>query len=90
MPIHCNFWLLSPTLKELLPEESHILQFQKSFRITPLGKSDCYRLWVFKNPNLPVQEFPENTSLQRRLKAYLLDGGAFLDAEGILIQEPFL
>lgn len=90
VPVHCNSWLLSPTLKELLPAESRILAFQRSFKITPLKNSDCYCLWVFKNPKLPVEQFPEDTSLQRKLKAHLLDGGTFLDAEGVLIQDPFL
>lgn len=89
-PMRCRSWLLSPTLKELLPAESRILDFQRSFSITPLESGDSYRLWVFKDPRLTADKFPENTSLQRRLKAFLLDGGSFMEAEGALIQDPFL
>lgn len=85
----CCSWLLSPTLKALLPAQSRILEFQKSFRITPLGSGDSYRQWVYRDPNLPITDFPENTALQRSLKTYLLNGGVFTEAEGILLQNPF-
>lgn len=90
-PIYCHSWLLSPTLKQLLPEESNILTFQQSFRITPLD-SPCPGVlqWVFKNPALPPEQFPEDTSLQRKLKAFLLEGKVFSDAKGYLIGDPFL
>lgn len=89
VPIACCSWLLSPTLKALLPARSRILDFQKSFRIVPLGSGDSYRLWAFRNPKLQVKDFPENTALQRSLKAYLLSGGSFTEAEGTLLQNPF-
>lgn len=88
-PINCRSWLLSPTLKQLLPEDSRILSFQRSFDIQPLEPGQQYALWVFKDPRLAVEHYPENTSLQRRLKRYLLDGGQFLNAQGQLVSEPF-
>ena len=90
-PVYCHSWLLSPTLSQLLPQDSNILKFQRFFRITPLDTPSTGVLqWVFKNPHLPVEQFPENTSLQRKLKAYLLDGGTFVDGKGYLSGEPFL
>lgn len=89
-PMRCSSWLLSPTLKELLPAQSRILDFQRSFSIIPCGSGESYKLWVFLDPRLTVDQFPENTSLQRRLKAFLLDGGSFVEAEGTLIQNPFV
>lgn len=89
--LFCHSWLLSPTLQELLPPDSNILKFQQSFQTTILpDPADGYLLWVFKNPNLPPEQYPENTSLQRRLKAHLLGGGTVANARGILIDEPFL
>jgi len=88
-PMFCHSWLLSPDLEKLLGPKSHILEFQRSFRITPQpGSGSCLR-WVFKNPDLPLEELPENTSLQRGLKAYLLSGGVFRDGMGALLPEPF-
>lgn len=88
-PVFCCSWLLSPTLKTLLPPESNILKFQRSFAVTPVESGGEYLQWVYKNPNLPLEALPEDTSLQRSLKAYLLSGGTFADGKGFLIQEPF-
>ena len=87
----CHSWLLSPDLASILPPESNILAFQRSFDITPLDKP-CTGViqWVFKNPKLLPEAYPENTSLQRGLKAFLLAGNRFRDAWGILSRDPFL
>ena len=90
-PIYCESWLLSPTLQTLLPAHSRILAFQRSFSITPLVPEENDVLqWVFKNPSLSPEELPEDTSLQRSLKAFLLAGGTFLNGEGFLCDDPFL
>lgn len=88
-PVFCCSWLLSPTLKTLLPPASNILRFQRSFTITPVKSGGGYLQWVYKNPNLSLEDLPEDTSLQRKLKAYLLSGGTFADGKGMLIREPF-
>lgn len=83
--VYCHSWLLSPLLQALLPEGSNILRFQELFEIQPdevPGKDVL--LWVFKNPKLPMAELPENTSLQRKLKQFFLDGGQFLEGKGWL------
>lgn len=86
----CCSWLLSPQLRELLPEQSRILAFQRSFSIVQVAApSQGVVQWVFKNPSLPVEDYPEDTSLQRRLKAYLLAGGIFHDGKGSLAANPF-
>lgn len=89
-PMVCHSWLLSPSLKELLPEESNILRFQRAFEISTLpGENTDYGEWVFKNPKLTPEQYPEDTSLQRNLKRFLLSGGKFLDAGGKLKDDPF-
>ena len=84
-PVYCHSWIISPMLRDYLPETSNILRFQEMFDLdeetTP---GNGVLLWVFKNPKLPVEEFPENTSLQRKLKRFLLDGGQFLEGRGFL------
>lgn len=83
--VYCHSWLMSPMLKDYLPEGSNILRFQEMFDMLPdatPGKGVL--LWVFKNPKLPLEELPENTSLQRKLKAFFLSGGEFLDGKGYL------
>lgn len=88
-PMECESWLLSPTLAELLPPDSRILGFQRAFQIEPLGPDREFRQWVFKNPDLPDEALPEDTTLQRRLKHFLLSGGAFYNARGVLKADPF-
>lgn len=84
-PVYCHSWLLAPLLKDLLPETSNILRFQELFDIQPdSAPGKDVLLWVFKNPKLPKAEYPENTSLQRKLKQFFLDGGEFLEGKGYL------
>ena len=84
-PVYCHSWLLSPQLKEFLPEGSNILRFQELFTIEAdtVPQKDVL-LWVFKNPKLPVEDYPENTSLQKKLKRFFLEGGALLEGKGYL------
>jgi len=89
-PMYCHSWLLSPTLRELLPENSRILGFQRSFCITPLeGDNREYIQWVFKKEAESPEDFPEDTSLQRKIKALILKGGTLTDAKGYLSGDPF-
>lgn len=84
-PMVCHSWLLSPTLAQLLPENSGIRIFQSFFHITPTGEEDrSFMEWCYKREDLTLEELPENTSLQRKLKAHLLAGNPFLDAKGVL------
>lgn len=84
-PVYCHSWLLSPLLKDFLPEHSNILRFQELFAVeTDETPGNDVLLWVFKNPRLPKEEYPENTSLQRKLKAFYLEGGQFLEGKGYL------
>lgn len=86
LPMVCHSWLLSPTLTMLLPETSGIRVFQSFFRITPTGEEDnSYLEWCYKRMDLATKELPEDTSLQRTLKAHLLAGNPFLDAKGVLL-----
>ena len=87
----CHSWLLSPALKDVLPEGSNILNFQKNYVIesAEYEQMDCLE-WVFKNPKMELKDLPENTSLQRNLKKYLLDGKNVGTAFGHLVDEPFL
>lgn len=84
--VFCHSWLLSPLLKDFLPEGSNILRFQQMFEINPQGTpGNEVLLWVFKNPKLPKEDLPENTSLQRKLKRFFLEGGQFLEGWGQLL-----
>lgn len=87
LPMTCDSWLLSPELAKLLPEDSRILGFQKRFRITETNPDamDCLE-WLFRvGKNTPLEQLPEETSLQRSVKQVLLSGGKIGIAYGTLI-----
>ena len=90
-PVGCDpTWLLSPELKEMLPEKSNILAFQKSFRVE-VQEPEMEELlqWVFKDPRLSYEQLPEDTSLQRKIKALLLSGRTFHFGSGLMVEKPF-
>lgn len=82
----CHSWLLSPELGKLLKEGSNILSFQNRFRITQVepDAKDFYG-WLFRvKEDTPVEELPENTTLQRSVKQRLLAGGNIGCARGVM------
>ncbi len=86
----CYSWLMSPALKDLLPDTSRIRQFQDLFEVVSWEKeADDVLEWVFKRKDLPLEKLPEDTSLQRRMKQYLLNGGAVGEAGAVLSPEVF-
>ena len=83
----CHSWLISPKLKELLPETSNILAFQRRFSITHVDTENLDFIgWLFCVPeDTPVQMLPEKTTLQKKTKQLLLAGGNIGEAGGILL-----
>lgn len=72
----CDTWLLSPNLRRLLPETSNIRHFQDCFELLRFDEeSDAFLEWLYMRKDIPYQELPETTSLQRDVKANLLEGG---------------
>lgn len=87
----CDSWLLAPALKKLLPDSSKIIQFQNSFELTSKeDDSSGFLDWIYGRRDIPFENLPEETSLQRKLKPYLLNGGKVEWASGTLIANPFL
>lgn len=71
---HCESWLLSPQLHKLLPEEANILQFQKLFLIYKEIPERQAEERVFGKISNQIEEYPEDTRLQKALKEYLKKG----------------
>ena len=88
--MYCESWLLCPALVELLPPASKILAFQRSFEVYKVDtESDGFMQWVYGRKDIPLEELPESTSLQRAVKARLLAGGKVGWAYGKLVDDPF-
>lgn len=81
----CTSWLLEPRLKDMLSEGSNILSFQNRFQILKEGEpGTSFLKWVFKTGTDDYTTLPEETSLQRKMKEYILSGGVIRDTCGKL------
>lgn len=84
-PYLCHSWLLYPGLREILNKDSNILKFQEEFQLEAVDYAERegeQRIFdVLKDDPL---EYPENTSLQRNTKKYLLTGKRLGSGLGIL------
>lgn len=84
--IFCDSWLLSPTLRVLLKPDSGIRRFAEDFALCDSedkGKG-CWHFLFLAKDDVPASDLPENTSLQRAVKAYLLSGGGIGSGLGLL------
>lgn len=79
----CHSWLLDGQLKEMLGEQSNIINFQNRFEIFDEGEegTECVE-WVFNTKSTDYSALPEMTSLQRNMKKHLLTGGVIRSAYG--------
>ena len=79
--------------KALLPEGSRILKFQEAFELRKTYPEDDAALeWVFyvaegQREGMDISRLPEDTSLQRKMKAMLMEGRKPGAAKGVLIQK---
>ncbi|MBQ6164476.1 MAG: DUF5596 domain-containing protein [Clostridia bacterium] len=86
--LRTHSWLLYPGHREFLPEKSNILRFMDDFEIYESGDSDNFGdAWRVFNQyaELPVTEWPEDTSMRRAFKARLLSGGKTGSGAGFIV-----
>ncbi|MBQ6018714.1 MAG: DUF5596 domain-containing protein [Clostridia bacterium] len=86
--LRTHSWLLYPGHREFLPPTSNILRFMDDFEIYESGDSDEFGdAWRVFNQyaELPVTEWPEDTSLRRAFKARLLSGGKTGSGGGFIV-----
>lgn len=83
--IYCESWILSPALKKLLEEGSNIIEFQKLFLVESVDYDSMAVLdWVFPGHTKVSESLQEDTSLQKKMKQYLMQGGKIGWARGCL------
>lgn len=81
----CHSWLLSPDLKNILSEDSNIIQFQNHFDVKQTDYEERQaEERIFGHVLQSAEAYPEQTSLQKKAKAYLLAGRSFANGFGIL------
>lgn len=77
----CQSWLMFPPNREILNPDSNIISFMNEFKIIDtivFGENeirqDLWRIFGQVDEDVPFENFPERTSLQRAYKKYLADG----------------
>jgi len=87
MTIICNSWLLYPPHYEVYPENSNLRRFADLFDITESHENednpDSWR--VFNTDSKDYENLPEDTSLQRRFKKYLVEGHKMGNGFGVIL-----
>jgi len=96
IPMCCNSWLLYPENEKIFPENSNLLKFMHDFAIVDGGDWDGFavqwRVFGIKEGEIPYEDLPENSSLQRAMKKWIVvnrhhgtgHGIFFFDGEKII------
>ena len=83
-------WLLSPVIGNLITSDSNIYKYRQLFDIGEEDMEDnSYMEWVFNNFNGSLENLPENTSLQKKVKEKVLEGVKIGAAFGYVKEEVF-
>lgn len=87
----CNSWLLYPDNINILPEKSNISDFLLDFEPLEIkwtyDFSDQWRVFGVKNDRKPLDELPQNTSMQRAYVEWFKKGKKSGHAYGIVIYD---
>lgn len=89
----CESWLLSPQVEEVMGKKTNISRFGDMFDRFDIGDTKgmaVFRfVYGFSEPYPSVDELPENTTLQRKMKEYMKAGkrvcayGGFISREDV-------
>ncbi len=85
---HCQCWMLNPDNEKMLPEHSNILGFYRDFdvydQIEREDFNDGERIYGAKWYG-KVKDLPEDSSLQRAYKKWLMDGKKLAVGRGVIL-----
>ncbi len=84
----CGSWLMDPQLVDLLGEKTNIAKFCKRFKPICV-KSAAQGIFSFvflkyHTSNVNIEELPEGTTLERKVKQHYLDGKAIYEMIGYI------
>ena len=78
IPMVCSSWLLFSENDVIFPENSNMLKFKQDFAILNSveweGFAHKWRVFGCRDENTPYEELPENNSLQRSMKKWIVSG----------------
>lgn len=86
--IACVSWLMDPQLRGLLGESSNLVKFQEWYHPYPVKSGDeSIYTFVFRCEKRELDQLPEHTSLQRKMKDFMRAGGKFRLGGGFMLKE---
>ena len=87
LPVVCSSWLLYPPHGELFAEGSNMKKFYRMFDIVgeELGHADYWRIFGQPYDKEKLASAPEESSLQKSFKAFLLQGNSMGAGKGVLL-----
>ncbi len=88
----CKSWLLFEHNREILDEKSNIVSFMNDFRITESrfyenNRQELWRIFGDEAAKGELENLPENSSLQRSYKKWLLDGNFPGEGKGFFVYD---
>ena len=89
MPVYCSSWMLYPPHVELFPKGSNLRSFAERFTVVDAvpdpTNHDFWRIFNRPwNPNISLDNLPEDTSLRRAFKTFLINGNVMGSGKCIL------
>ena len=83
---HCHSWMMSPELAEVMKPGANVLLFQQPYLRYPVPtKGEAVLNFVFFLRYTTFADLPEETSLQRALKAKYLAGERLYEYGGVML-----
>ncbi len=84
----CHSWLLDPALKDLAKKGSNIVSFGSRFlRYPTVSEGRGVFMFLFRKYVDNLEELPENTSLERAVKAHYLEGKYVYEVGGVIFED---
>ena len=86
--LYCHSWLLDPQIGDLVKKKSNIVNFGSQFLRYP-SKSEGRGVFsfLFRKPFKELSDLPENTSLERAVKAHYLEGKYIYETAGVIFED---
>ena len=82
---YLHSWLAEKRLRDIISKDTNITMFADMFHGIPTrsGQHGAYNYLFSVSPDTPVEQLPENSSMQRAVKKYMLSGNYFYDKAAI-------
>lgn len=88
VPFVCDTWMLAPAMEELLNDTSNILAFKHLFELDIISEDATWFMgFLFPGHENELETLPENSSLQKKAKEYMLSGKKIGVAKGHIKEE---